>query len=126
MTFEVVPVLLAGLAATAVGIIWYVGFAGMLKRVRPLSPAEEQQAQRQMKAAFGVGLLLTLLMAAVLFYLVTISDAYPGNAVVNGVITALVAYVGFVLPVQASHILFVAHVRTDVFSLRADRPQLSD
>ena len=106
MTIEVVPVLVAGIAATAVGILWYVAFAGVLKKVRPLSPAEEQQAQRQMKVAFGMGILLTLLMAIVLFYFVTISDAYPASAVVNGLITALLAYLGFVLPVQATHILF--------------------
>jgi uncharacterized protein YacL len=106
MTIEVVPVLVAGIAATAVGISWYVVFAGALKKIRPLSPAEEQQAQRQMKVAFAVGILLTLLMAVVLFHFVRISDAYPGNAVVNGFITALVAYLGFVLPVQATHILF--------------------
>ena len=106
MAIEVVPVVVAGLAATAVGVIWYVLFAGVLKRIRPLSPAEEEQAQRQMRVALVVGVLLTLLMAVVLFHLVTISDAYPANAIVNGLITALLAYVGFVLPVQTTHILF--------------------
>jgi len=106
MTIEVLPVLVAGIAATAVGIIWYVVFAGLLQRIRPLSAAEEQQGQRQMRVAFVVGILLTLLMAVVLFHFVTISDAYPANAVVNGLITALLAYLGFVLPVQATHILF--------------------
>ena len=106
MTIEVVPVLVAGIAAAAVGVIWYVVFAGALKRIRPLSPAEEEQAQRQMRAAFVVGVLLTLLMAVVLFHFVTISDAYPANAIVNGLITALLAYLGFVLPVQTTHILF--------------------
>jgi L-asparagine transporter-like permease len=106
MSIEVVPVLVAGIAATAVGVIWYVLFAGALKRIRPLSPAEEEQAQRQMPVAFVVGLLLTLLMAVVLFHFVTISDAYPANAIVNGLVTALLAYLGFVLPVQTTHILF--------------------
>ena len=41
-----------------------------------------------------VGVLLTLLMAVVLFHFVTISDAYPANAIVNGLITALLAYSG--------------------------------
>ena len=77
MTIEVVPVLVAGIAATAVGVIWYVVFAGALKRIRPLSPAEEEQAQRQMRVAFVVGVLLTLLMAVVLFHFVTISDRLP-------------------------------------------------
>ena len=106
MTIELVPVLVAGIAATAVGSAWYLVFAGLLQRIRPLSPAEAQQAQRQMRVAFGVGVLLTLLMAVVLFHFVTISDAYPANAIVNGFITALLAYLGFVLPVQATHILF--------------------
>src|SRR6476659_7608283 len=106
MTIEVVPVLAAGVAATAVGVIWYVLFAGVLKRIRPLSPAEEEQAQRQTQVAFVIGVLLTLLMAAVLFHFVTISDAFPANAIVNGFITALLAYLGFVLPVQTTHILF--------------------
>ena len=106
MTTEVVPVLVAGIAATAVGVIWYVLFAGALTRIRPLSPAEEEQAQRQMRVAFVVGVLLTLLMAVVLFHFVTFSDAYPANAIVNGLITALLAYLGFVLPVQTTHILF--------------------
>jgi len=106
ITIEVVPVLVAGLAATAVGIIWYALFAGLLRKIRPLSAAEEEQAQRQMRAAFVVGVMLTLLMAVVLFHFVTISDAYPANAIVNGFTTALLAYLGFVLPVQATHILF--------------------
>ena len=106
MTIEVVPVLVAGIAATAVGVAWYVLFAGALKRIRPLSRAEEEQTQRQMPTAFVVGVLLTLLMAVVLFLLVTISDIYPANAIVNGFMTALLAYLGFVLPVQTTHILF--------------------
>lgn len=106
MMIEVIPVLVAGIAATAVGIVWYVLFAGLLKKIRPLSPAEEQQAQRQMRVAFVVGIMLTLLMAVVLFHFVTISDTFPANAIVNGFITALLAYLGFVLPVQATHILF--------------------
>ena len=106
MTIEVVPVLVAAIAATAVGVIWYVLFAGLLKKVRPLTPAEEEQAQRQMRVAFVIGLLLTLLMASVLFHLVTISDAYPANPAVNGFITALWVYLGFVMPVQATHIVF--------------------
>ena len=106
MTIELVPVLVAGIAATAVGVAWYVLFAGALKRIRPLSRAEEEQTQRQMPTAFVVGVLLTLLMAVVLFLLVTISDIYPANAIVNGFMTALLAYLGFVLPVQTTHILF--------------------
>lgn len=106
MTIEVVPVLVAGIAATAVGVIWYVLFAGVLRNIRPLSPAEEEQAQRQMRTAFAVGVLLTLLMAVVLYHFVTTSDVYPANAIVDGFLTALLAYLGFVLPVQATHILF--------------------
>lgn len=106
MTIDVVPVLVAGIAATAVGVSWFVLFAGVLKKIRPLTPAEEEQAQRQMGIAFAVGVLLTLLMAVVLFHIVTISDAYPAIPVVNGLLTALWVYVGFVMPVQATHIVF--------------------
>jgi len=71
--------------------------------VTPRTPPRARRCAPILRWLFPV---LTLLMAVVLFHLVTISDAYPANAIVNGLITALLAYVGFVLPVQTTHILF--------------------
>jgi len=109
MNIEVnyVAVLIAAIASMVAGAVWYVLFAKLLQKIRPLTAEEQQQAQKQMKAMFGVGFLLTLVMSEVLFHIVAITqDVSHLSPVMNGFLTAFVIYIGFVVPVQATHIIF--------------------
>lgn|SRR5690242_13109069 len=100
-------VLVAGLASIVVGGVWYALFGKLLQKIRPLTPAEQQGLKKQMKAMFGVGFLLTLLMAYVLFYVVKMSESYLDlSPVLTALATGCFMYVGFVVPVQANHIIF--------------------
>ncbi len=100
-------VLIGAVASTVVGTIWYVLFAKLLQKIRPLSPAEQQEFKKQMRLTFGVGFLLTLLMSEVLFHFVVLAQSFADMSPVrSGVATAFFVYLGFVMPVQANHIIF--------------------
>jgi archaellum biogenesis protein FlaJ (TadC family) len=100
-------VLVAGVVSIVAGAIWYVLFAKLLLKIRPLSPAEQQELQKQMKLSYGVGFLLTLVMAEVLFHMVVATESFThAGPVANALITALFIYIGFIVPVQANHIIF--------------------
>ncbi|HSX17010.1 MAG TPA: DUF1761 domain-containing protein [Patescibacteria group bacterium] len=109
MSVEVnhVVVLVGAVASLIVGAAWYVAFGKLLQKIRPLSPAEQQELKRQTKITFGVGFLLTLLMSEVLFHFVVLSQNFTEmGPVQSGVVTAFFVYLGFIMPTQANHIIF--------------------
>lgn len=100
-------VLLAAVVSMIVGAVWYVLFGKLLQKIRPLSAAEQLEFKKQMKVTFGVGFLLTLLMSEVLFHFVAMTQSITHLGLVqSGLATAFFIYLGFVMPVQATHIIF--------------------
>ncbi len=109
MNIEVnyVAVLASAIAALVAGAVWYIIFAKKLLQIRPLSPEESQVLQKQQQLMYGVGFVLTLVMAEVLAHVAGAAQmASHLDPVVNGLVTAAFMYIGFVVPVQANHILF--------------------
>ncbi len=108
MTVDVhyLTILVASVVSMVAGAVWYIPFAKLLTKIRALTAAEEKQAQEQMGLMFGVGFVLNIIMALVLFFVVAIADTYYHWGAFAGVFSALLMYIGFVVPVQASHILF--------------------
>lgn len=104
---NILAVLAAGVGSMVIGGIWYMLFAKALKNIRKLTAAEEKQAQQQMGAMFGVGLILSFLMAYVLFHTMALSENfYHMGPVKTGFVSAFWVYIGFAMPVQATHIIF--------------------
>ncbi len=102
-----ISVLVAGVGAMLAGALWYVAFGKALSRIRPLTPAQAAQIQKDSKKMYPIGFLLSLLTAYVLFYLMVMAkDFYGWGAVHAGVVSAFWAYLGIAMPVQAAHILF--------------------
>ena len=100
-------ILAAAVASMVAGAVWYMAFDKVLRSVRTLTPAEEKHLEQQKGPMFGIGFVLTIVMAFVLFCAVTIAQKFYGMSPLWGAVsTALWLYIGFIVPVQASHILF--------------------
>jgi hypothetical protein len=103
---QYLTVFVAGVVSMIAGMVWYVPFAKLLTKIRALTPAEQKQAQQQMGLMFGIGFVLNLLMAFVLFFVTVVADMFYHWGAFAGIYSAIWMYLGFVVPVQAAHIIF--------------------
>jgi dipeptide/tripeptide permease len=100
-------VLIAAVVSMIAGAVWYALFNKLLQKIRPLSDEEQLEFKKQMKVTFGVGFLLTLVMSEVLFHFVAMTEMLAHLGLVQSALaTVFFIYVGFVMPVQANHIIY--------------------
>ncbi len=100
-------VLAATVASLVAGGVWYALFGKILIKLRELTAAEQEQAKKHQGIMFGSGFVLTLVTALALYYVVAMAQHFYGtSAAASGWVVALGMYAGFVVPVQAGHIVF--------------------
>lgn len=102
-------VLVAGVASMAVGFIWYgpLLFAKPWMKLMGHTTETMKKAQSEMGKSYGISFVLSLIMAYVLTHVMALSgNFYNYSSVMTGLTSAFWMWVGFVMPVQATDVLF--------------------
>lgn len=102
-------VLIAGVAAMAVGFLWYGPMVLGKPWMKLMGYTKEslEKEKKNMGKTYGISFVLTLVMAYVLTHVMTFSESYYGYApVMTGLTSGFWMWLGFVMPVQATDVLF--------------------
>lgn len=111
MNIEVnyLAVVLSSVVAMAVGYFWYSPFVLGKPWMKLMGYTQESltEAKKEMGKLYGLSFVLTLVMAYVLFHIMTLSKSFFGySSTTTGLTSGFWVWLGFVLPVQASDALF--------------------
>jgi hypothetical protein len=124
MNIEVnfLAVLLAGVVSMVAGFIYYspavLGKPWM--KYMKYSPDELKKDQKQMGKFYGVSFVLSLVTAYVLYHTMVMSMNFFGyDSVSTGLTSAFWMWLGFVLPVQVTGVIFSKDHSSDAFKALA-------
>lgn len=111
MNIEVnfLAVLIAGIASMATGFAWYSPAIVGIQWMREMGYTKEslKKAQAGMGKMYALSFVLSLTTAYVLYHVMIISQAFYGEPpVTNGLLTAFWSWVGFIMPIQATDVIF--------------------
>ena len=104
-----VAVLVAGVAAMVVGFVWYgpMLFGKQWMKLMGYTKEGMEAAKKEMGKTYSISFVLSLVSAYVLSHVMTMSmGAYNYSAVMTGLTSAFWMWLGFVMPVQATDVLF--------------------
>lgn len=101
-------VVLAGVASMAIGFVWYSWlFAKPWMKEMNYTAESLKKDQANMGKTYTISFVLALLSAYILTHVMTFSHTFYGYAMVStGVSSAVWMWFGFVMPVQATEVLF--------------------
>ncbi len=102
-------ILVAAVASMAAGFLWYgpMLFAKPWMKLMGYTTETMKKEQSKMGKIYGVSFVLSLLTAYVLTHIMALSqNFFHYSPVMTGVTSAFWAWLGFVMPVQATDILF--------------------
>lgn len=106
---NLISVLLAAIGAMAVGFFWYSQmFLGKpWMKMMGYTAKDLKKEQQSMGMYYAMSFGLALLTAYVLSHVMALSSAfYDYGAVQTGITSALFMWLGFVMPVQATEVIF--------------------
>jgi len=104
-----VAVLVAGVAAMAVGFLWYgpMLFAKPWMKLMGHTKETMEAGKKDMGKTYGVSFVLALVTAYVLSHVMGLSQSFYGyDAVMTGLTSGFWMWLGFIMPVQATDVLF--------------------
>ncbi len=104
-----IALLIAGIAAMAVGFLWYgpMLFGKPWMKLMGYTKESMEKAKKEMGKMYAISFVLTLLMAYVLSHVITLSsNFFHYDRLTTGLTTAFWMWLGFVMPVQATDVLF--------------------
>lgn len=104
-----IAVILAAVVAMVVGFVWYgpMLFGKQWMKLIGHTPESMKSAQKEMGKTYGISFVLALITAYVLAHVMFLSQNYfQYPAVQTGLTTAFWMWLGFVMPVQLTDVLF--------------------
>lgn len=104
-----VAILIAAIVSMALGFIWYMPalFGKRWMKLMGYTPESLKEDQKKMGKMYAVSFVLTLVTAFVLSHVIVLSVSYFSySPVMSGVTSAFWMWVGFILPVQATDVIF--------------------
>ena len=102
-------VLVAGVAAMAVGFLWYgqMMFGKSWMRLMGYTKESMEKAKKEMGKTYAMSFVFTLVMAYVLTHVMAMSQNFFGYGdMMTGLSSGFWMWLGFVMPVQATDVLF--------------------
>ncbi len=104
-----VALLAAAVAGMVIGFLWYspllVGKPWM--KLMGYSAGDMKKEQQKMGKWYALSFILSVISAYVLYHVMVMSIAYFDNPpVATGLMTAFFSWLGFVMPVQATGVIF--------------------
>lgn len=102
-------VLLAAVAAMAVGFAWYspMLFAKPWMKLMGLTMEKMKEAKQEMMKTYAISFVLALVTAYILSHVMTFSENFfHYSRLATGLSSAFWMWLGFIMPVQATDVLF--------------------
>ena len=104
-----IALFIGGIASMAVGFAWYspMLFGTTWMKLMGITEESMKTAQKEMGKMYGLSFVVTLLSGYVLAHVMTLSENffhYPRLS--TGLISAFWMWLGFVMPVQVTDVLF--------------------
>lgn len=102
-------VFLGAVASMAVGFLWYspILFAKAWTRLMGLNPKVLKESQKTMGGMYALSFVAAMITAYVLTHTMFLSRNFYGNSpVLTGVTTAFFVWLGFIMPVQLTDVIF--------------------
>jgi hypothetical protein len=102
-------VLFAAVASMVVGFLWYgpMLFAKPWMKLMGLTPERIKENQKEMTKMYMLSFVVALVTAFVLFHVMTMSRNFYNYApLVTGLTSAFWMWLGFVMPVQLTDVIF--------------------
>jgi hypothetical protein len=105
-----IGILLSAVAAMVVGFVYYSPYvAGKpWMKLMGITPDNIKQRQSEMMKLYGISFVLALVTAFVLSHVITMSQTYfpEYTRLTSGIMSAFWMWLGFVMPVQLTDVLF--------------------
>ena len=104
LTVNYLAILIASIVSMVIGFLWYAPFlfGNIWAKLKGYTPESFKEAQKGMGKYFALNAVLMVLMAYVLAHVIGLSEAFYGyTALKSGFCSALFAWLGFAMPVQA-------------------------
>jgi hypothetical protein len=104
-----IAVLVAGVAAMAVGFLWYgpMLFGKPWMKLMGYTKESMESAKKEMGKTYTISFIFTLISAYILSHVMAFSENFYGySQVMTGITSAFSMWFGFVMPVQATDALF--------------------
>ncbi len=119
MEVNYLAVLVAAIVSMAVGFVWYtVLFGKPWTKLMGYTKESIEKDKANMGKTYSISFVLALVTAYVLFHVMEMSEAYFGNPMVTtGLMTAFWSWLGFVMPVQATDVLFGGRKSWKLFAI---------
>jgi hypothetical protein len=102
-------VLVAAVASMALGFLWYspMGLGKPWMKLKGYTDESLKSAQKEMGTLYGVSFVVALVTAFVLSHVMTLSQNFYGYPEVQtGLTTAFWMWLGFIMPVQVTAVIF--------------------
>ena len=115
-----VTVLLAGVASMAVGFLWYSPMLFGAKWAKAMGFTQEgmKKAQKEMGKWYAVSFVLSLITAYVLTHVMALSmNFFHYSMVTTGLTTAFWSWLGFIMPVQFTSVIFAKEKGADEWNV---------
>lgn len=107
--FNLVEILVAGIAAMAIGFFWYgpALFGKQWMELKGIKAKDMEKAKKEMGPYYGLSFLGSLFTAFILSHVMFLSQNFFGlSTFTTGMNTALWMWLGFVMPVQLSATIY--------------------
>lgn len=103
-----VAVLLAGIASMIVGFVWYGPlFAKPWMKEMGLTAEDFKNDRANLGKTYSMSFVLSLVTAYILAHVMTFSESFYHNSMVStGLSSGLWMWLGFIMPVQSTEVLF--------------------
>lgn len=106
---NLIAILLASVAGMAVGFFWYgpMLFGKRWMKLMGYTEASMKEDRNKMGKYYGISFVLMLVTAFVLWHVMTLSlTFFAYTPFVSGITSAFWMWIGFIMPVQATDVLF--------------------
>lgn len=104
-----IGILIAAIASMALGFLWYSPalFGKRWMKLMGYTQESLKEDQKKMGKLYGVSFVLSLITAFVLSHVITLSMSYYSySPIMTGVTSAFWMWIGFILPVQTTDVIF--------------------
>ncbi|HUQ85287.1 MAG TPA: DUF1761 domain-containing protein [Candidatus Limnocylindrales bacterium] len=101
-------VLVAAIVSMAVGFVWYMFLFGKpWSKLMGKTRESMEKEKANIGKSYSISFMLSLVAAYILYHVMVMSEAYFGNPMVmTGLMTAFWSWLGFIMPTQATDVLF--------------------
>ena len=105
---NLIQCLIAAITSMAVGFLWYspILLGKPWMKEMGLTADKLKSKQKEMGKLYGLSFIIALITAYLLSYVMLLLESDFGSIITNGITTAILMWLGFIMPVQLTDQIF--------------------